>query len=88
MTLRPGDTLDFIITASDPLGGSLLFFATVGYSDFRWQDANSFSITFSEADIGLSSRVYTYVKSGRDYHAVGEFDDYIRFFYTVLPRIS
>lgn len=86
MILHPGDTLDFNITASDPFGENLQYsFAVDSGDQSGWQDANTFSVTFSEANIGTNISVTSYINSNRDYHAQKYFDDHVRFFYTVLP---
>lgn len=86
MTLHPGDDLDLIITASDPLGENLQYNFSVGSGDLgQWQDDNTFSVTLSEATIGLNACITFWIKSHRNYHAHGYFDDYVRFSYTVLP---
>jgi hypothetical protein len=86
MTIRTGDTLDFSITASDPLGENLQYRISIDDEDWGvWQDNNTFSVTFSEANIGANILIQLSVKSQREYHASKYFDDIVRFFYTVLP---
>lgn len=86
ITLHPGDTLDFVVTASDPLGEPLRYSFSVETGDLRWQDDNTSSVTFSEANLGTNVSVDCHIKSNRTYHALKYFDDYVRFFYTVLPK--
>jgi hypothetical protein len=86
MTVRPGDVLDFVVTASDPLGEELLYCISVENEDMsQWQDANSFSLAFTEAHIGRTSRVTLYIQSKRKYHASKFWDEFVEFKYTVLP---
>lgn len=86
MTLHPKDSLDFVITASDPLGENLQYSISVDSGDFEgWQDDNIFSVVFSKANIGVSISVNLYIKSHREHFALKYFDDCVRFFYTVLP---
>jgi len=86
MTLRVGDILDFIITASDPLGENLQYSISIDLGDrSAWQDNNTFSVTFTEANIGKLVLIRLFIQSHRNYHASSIWDDYVEFFYTVLP---
>lgn len=86
MTLRVGDILDFNITASDPLGESLQYCIKIGLGDWSaWQDNNTFSVAFTEVNIGKLVSVRICIQSYRNYHASSIGDDEVRFFYTVLP---
>jgi hypothetical protein len=55
-SLRVGDILDFVVTASDPLGEtieySLIKNHVLGLSSVQWQDHGTFSIKITEDDIG------------------------------------
>ncbi|CAN5729327.1 hypothetical protein BH20ACI4_BH20ACI4_06980 [soil metagenome] len=86
MTLRVGDTVDFIITASDPLGENLQYRISKDYGDWSaWQDNNTFSATFTEANIGKIVVIRLCIQSHRNYHASVIGDDEVSFVYTVLP---
>jgi hypothetical protein len=87
MVLRPGDTVDFVVTASDPLGHALSFSAhksPVGAG--IWQESNTFSVMITDADIGRDFVVSLLIQSSRQYHAHIFSDDYVVFHYTVLPK--
>ncbi len=86
MTIHPGDVLDFIVTASDPLGETLHYNISIDGSDMEgWKDGNTFSAVFTKANIGADVRVRLYIQSNRDYHAEKFWDDIVEFYYTVLP---
>ncbi len=84
MTLRPGDILEFVVTASDPDGGKLEYrIAPRG----DWQENNKFSITLGEKHISKSSSFTILVRSKRQYYAdqLLEADDSVHFTYQILP---
>jgi hypothetical protein len=82
--LRPGDIIDFIITASDPYDEPLIYGISLP-SGTTWQESNAFSITVRNEDIGSLFAVGLYIKSKRSFHANTSYDDCISFAYTVLP---
>lgn len=86
--LRPGDLLEFVITAYDPLGEEIEYAITYdiqGYDHIGdWQSENKFTFTVNRGHIGRSFSVNLSIRSKRSYHAKGNYDD-IRFFYEVLP---
>lgn len=90
-TVRPGDTIDIVVTASDPLEEQLQFVVYIAKSSEKcgWQESNAFSLTFRDAHVGLDTPVFIQVKSLRQFHAGGAgedaYDDLIAFFYDVLP---
>jgi hypothetical protein len=84
--LRPGDTLDYVIMARDPLDEELEYGMTrKGGIPDEWQDTGTFSIRIAEEDIGLDFRVVLFTRSMRVYHANRDFDDWVEFAYTVIP---
>jgi hypothetical protein len=84
--LRPGDIIDFVITASDPLGEELQYGMTVLHNyNIMWQDDNTFTLVIEKEYIGKSFAVHLWIRSPRDYHAHGGYDDYVSFRYDVLP---
>ncbi|MGB3402463.1 MAG: hypothetical protein WBA77_07215 [Microcoleaceae cyanobacterium] len=87
LNLHVGDTIDFVITASDPFGADLSYaIRTIHRSyDSGWQPSNELSIRISEKDIREMCDVNIYIKSPRPYHAYKEYDDCITFRYNVLP---
>ena len=86
MKLRPGDLLQFVVTAHDPLGEPLLY--RQGLVHGRWQDSPEFQYKVSERDVGGEFEVYLSVKSRRRFHAstrLDTVDHSVGFHYTVLP---
>lgn len=85
--LHPGDTLDFVITASDPEDLALKFcYRIVPFNETIWQEKNTFSIKISEKNISKGLVIEFYVQSPRQYHAANYGDDYASFVYKVLPN--
>jgi hypothetical protein len=92
-TVRPGETVDFVITASDPLDeDQLQYSVTVGtplssgpWVEGSWRETNSFSVTFEDAHVGLGRLVDFGVRSRRRFHAYNSYDDHLSFLYDVLP---
>jgi hypothetical protein len=88
----PGDTIDFVVTASDPLDEPLLYTCTMKvypFEDKKWSENNELSITFSQDCVGLGRYIYCFIKSQRKFHAYGTsydfYDDSVEFVYDVLP---
>lgn len=84
--LRPGDVVDYVITASDPMGEALEY--AVGLANDwtnHWQKQNSFSVTILEKHIRKRMFVRFEIRSQRAHHASGGSDDSVEFVYTVLP---
>ena len=88
LCLRPGDKIDYVVTASDPQGGPLKYSIRVFHSgdDTTWTDSNELSLTVEERHISRDFTVILAVKSERDYHASADSDDSLMFIYTVLPN--
>jgi hypothetical protein len=87
MRLRSGDTVDFVITASDPLGAALQYSMNVGNNDLvSWQDSNIFSVTFSDMHVGKNVVIRLIIQSPRRFHALDWWDDVVSFIYDLLPR--
>jgi len=90
-TLRPGEFLSFVITATDPQGNELKYGLSMPDNEFHWQDKNTFSFTVNSNYIGSDAIFELYVKSPRNYHAHHGFEDYddmIKFIYDILPPLS
>lgn len=92
--LRPGDFLEFVVTASDPSGESLEYQMSVGnlmYSKStlsEWQSSHEFRLSITEHHIRKDFYVGFSIKSPRPYHAHEKFDDRKLFDYVVLPKRS
>jgi len=88
LVLRPNDTVDFVITARDPLDAELEYGISTSSTGIFWQKDNGFSILISERDIGDHFIVSLTIRSPRKYHAKELWDDFVDFRYTVLPPKS
>ena len=90
MALRPGDTLEFVVTARDPNGDDLEYrldltpIIIVSDGDI-WQDSNEFFLRLTEEHVAKIFRVHLYVRSRSGFHAHHNYDDLVTFFYEVLP---
>ena len=86
-SLRPGDRIDFVITARDPedlpLDNQLQI---VGNPASEWQASGAFSLHLEEAHIGTALFVDLRIKSPRSYHAGPGCDHSVAFRYSVLPK--
>lgn len=84
LVLRPGDKLQFIINATDPLGGKLYY----GFhpNDYYNSKSNTLTITIDKSHIATSMQFDITICSERDGHAMGKFDDIASFAYTILPE--
>lgn len=85
--VRVGDEIEFVITASDPLGGEISYAMTVSghHHGQNWQNGNSFSLRFNESHVRRQFSLMLWIRSDRKYHANGESDDSVTFLYDVLP---
>ena len=82
--LRPGDTVDFVITASDPYDAPLEYSVATGEIS-RFQSKNILSINIEKKHVGTYFRVVIVIRSPREYHSSEGHDATVAFFYTVLP---
>jgi hypothetical protein len=85
--LRPGDQLDYVVTASDPLGEPLRYGYAVGRNfPIDWSDQPTSSLRVLPEHIGVRFKVCFYVASKREHHASQSYDDSVDFVYSVLPE--
>jgi Swt1-like HEPN len=87
-TLRVGDLIQISVNASDPEGRLLMYkFAWMPDSiDPLWQTSNTVSMELRTQHIAKGFIVQACVRSDREYHAGGDYDDAITFYYDVLPK--
>jgi len=86
LRLRPGDCMEVVATATDPLGSQLEYAVRkLGSSQFVWQNSGAFSISFDERDVRQKMDVQVAVRSPRKFHAYQEYDDLVAFRYEILP---
>jgi hypothetical protein len=88
--LRVGNTLEIIISATDPMGQSLSYKARKSYGgwDTDWQEDNVLYVPITPQDVRRDFAVVVYMRSPRAYHASGTWDDDVIFQYEVLPPIG
>lgn len=87
--LRPGDELQFVVTATDPFGEDIEYQMTAnagspGNSD-KWGNKNEFTLKIKDSDVCNLFFVNFRIRSKRKYHAKKTYDDNLIFTYTVLP---
>lgn len=87
VVIREGDVIEFVITATDPMGQSLEY----GYkwhplgAEF-WSESNSFRLTVGSSEIGKMKELHLKIRSHREPKAKYSCDDFVMFHYDVLPR--
>ena len=84
-TLKPGDILEFTITAVDPENLPLKYYCSL---EKEYSEKNKFSITITDKEIGLNSPVSVGIRSSRDYRKTkgNEIDEWVTFYYNVIPN--
>lgn len=90
-TLRPGDSVDFVIQAWDPFDEPLeyqmrLQTGTQTPRGTDWSEDNTFRWKVLETDISKSCSICFSIRSKRDWHAAGFYDGALLFHYKVLPK--
>ena len=84
---RPGDQIEFIITATDPYGEDLLYCVSNKFAFVdEWINNNVLNYTIKNEDIGASLIISLMIKSNREHKAHTFYDDEVSFYYTVLPN--
>ncbi len=85
--LRPGDEVEFIITASDAKRGEIEFALQKGCGMCeKWQKDNHFKWRIDDSDIGKKTDLTFYIRSMRKHHAMGDYDDFVNFSYHLIPK--
>jgi hypothetical protein len=95
-SLRPGDKLEFVVTARDPKDEALWYqfasmvSATTGARSLQsgWIREGSYTYVVGEADVRANFQIIVGVRSSRKFHAHDDLDDYTIFSYEVLPPNS
>jgi hypothetical protein len=86
-TLRPGDKIDFVVTARDPEDLPVEYqLSVMNHNDTPWQASGVFSFEIREAHISAALFITARIRSPRSYHARAGYDDDVVFRYRVLPR--
>ena len=86
-TVRVGDTIEFVVAATDPMGEHIEY----GYrlhplGSSAWGLQNCFQYLVQEADIGKRKEFMVLIRSPRPHHAHHQWDDFAMFLYHILPR--
>lgn len=87
--LHPGDLLEYVITAADPLGEEMKYGISrnPGPNNIKYQKSNTITYLVGRGDIGRIFNLSLCIISHRKHHAIGDFtDDFIEFSYSVLPN--
>jgi HEPN superfamily Swt1-like protein len=85
-TVRVADTIEFVVTATDPVGETIDFGYRIHPSGgAAWGLPNCFQYTFQEGDIGKRKEFMVLIRSPRPNHAHSHFDDMAIFLYHILP---
>jgi len=84
--LRPGDTVEWVVSATDPMDDTLSYNAyIIGVGETGWQENSVLNLTMTTADVARSCFVRIDIRSPREYHARDKIDDRVTFVYEVLP---
>lgn len=93
--LRPGDVIEFSVSATDPLGEALEFaFVAVSIPlTYEWKESGDFSIVLDSSHVQNALSIQIAIRSKREFHAgidivFGKVDDVVKFVYEVLPPLS
>ena len=88
-SLRPGDILEFVVTATDPQDIPLRYaITTAAVANPKWQDNATMRFVIDESHIARIFLLEILILSQRVYHARTYCDDCVTFLYTVLPRTA
>ena len=87
--LKVGDSLEFIVAATDPEDMQLEYSVYLLHKSqgggLEWQEDNVLMFTVDKHDVRRAFQVRVRIKSSREYHASGSYDDEVLFTYEVLP---
>lgn len=85
-TVRVGDEVEYLVTATDPVGADLLYSCKKHWSPFaQLSNSNNLKYKFSDQDIGRLIEVRLMIKGTQEHHAHPDCDDQVVFSYDVLP---
>jgi hypothetical protein len=89
LILHPGDFVEYVITAADPLGEDLKYGVSrnPGPTTIKYQTSNTVTYVVRPDDVGRLFNLSLCIISCRQYHAIGDYcDDFVEFSYSVLPN--
>jgi hypothetical protein len=85
--LKPGDDLEVIVKVFDPDNWALQYGIKPDSSlDISWGDSSRLFYRVKEGDVRQPFIVTLLVRSSRNYHAMGSFDDFVNLGYAVVPQ--
>lgn len=84
--LQPGDVLEVRATAAAPEGRACEFLYEALGRRGSWSRDSGFRIEIGEGDIRENFEVDVSLKGALPYHALGDFDDWVKVRYAVRPR--
>jgi len=84
--LKPGDDLEIVVKVFDPENWTLQYGIKPDSSlEISWGDSNCLFYRVQEGDVKQPFFVTLLVRSRRNYHALGAFDDFVNLGYAVVP---
>jgi hypothetical protein len=85
--LKPGDELEIVVKVFDPDNWTLQYgFKPDSSLEISWGDSNRLFYRVKEGDVRQPFFVTLLVRSSRNYHAMGSFDDFVNLGYAVVPQ--
>ena len=85
--LKPGDDLEIAVKVFDPENWSIQYGIKPDSSlDITWGGVNSLFYRVKETDVKHPFFVTVLIRSNRNYHAMGTFDDFVNLGYAVVPK--
>ena len=85
--LKPGDDLEIVVKVFDPDNWTLQYGLKPDSSlEISWGQSNRLFYRVKEIDVKQPFFVTLLVRSSRNYHAMGSFDDFVNLGYAVIPK--
>ena len=85
--LKPGDDLEIVVKVFDPDSWTLQYGIKPDSSlEISWSQSNRLFYRVKETDVKQPFFVTLLVRSSRNYHAMGSFDDFVNLGYAVAPQ--
>ena len=85
--LKPGDDLEIVVKVFDPDSWTLQYGIKPDSSlEISWGESNRLFYRVKESDVKHPFFVTLLVRSSRNYHAMGSFDDFVNLGYAVVPQ--
>jgi hypothetical protein len=85
--LKPGDDLEIAVKVFDPDNWTLQYGIKPDSSlEISWSQSNRLFYRVKETDVKQPFFVTLLIRSSRNYHAMGSFDDFVNLGYVVAPK--